>query len=72
MFRDSLELVRGPRRRGGAKTTRVQNDAVEEGRIEARRRFAHIRGAYRGTKAVMPRSSSRLSSRSFALLIRRR
>ena len=70
MFRDSLELVRGPRRRGGAKTTRVQNDAVEEGRNEAR--FAHIRGAYRGTKAVMPRSSSRLSSRSFALLIRRR
>ena len=47
MFRDSLELVRGPRRRGGAKTTRVQNDAIVK-----RRRFVTMRD--RKTKAVMP------------------
>jgi len=65
VFRDSLGLVRGPRRRGGGENfSRVQNDAIVE-----RRRFVTMRIVERRPSC---RSSSRLSSRSFALLIRRR
>ena len=47
MFRDSLGLVRGPRRRGGAKTT-----TCSKRRDRGTKALRHY--ADRGTKAVMP------------------